>query len=312
TMDQEAPAAPAAAVAAARRVVESAVIAVVTSTGLYLIGAVYTDAYYGRMSIEVTSLDLSPPYLALQSIYVLPGLLEYPTTLLVLYALYRLLSTRVRWLRIRYDRARRRFDRGVLLVTNLLVVAPLVVEAILASGDRRTLLGSAIVSQISGLLVTVVAILVAYALWLSFGPRRSIIAEVRQRRVIPIVLIFTTYLLNALVTTADTGAQAAELLMLGAADGSIAVIFTPADEQAGVLPAAELILVTVRQGNYVVVERQSYPPAPRPIAYLIPTDAVELARLQRLNAADLELDPLTVDALPITVASPVTPDDGDP
>ena len=54
---------------AAQRVVESAVIAVATSTGLYLVGSVYTDAYYGRMSIEVTSLDLSPPFIALQSEY---------------------------------------------------------------------------------------------------------------------------------------------------------------------------------------------------------------------------------------------------
>src|SRR5215208_6157947 len=47
----------------AQRFIEAAAIAVVTSTGLYLVGSVYTDAYYGRMSIEVTSLDLSPPYI---------------------------------------------------------------------------------------------------------------------------------------------------------------------------------------------------------------------------------------------------------
>ena len=64
---------------AAQRVIESAVIAVATSTGLYLVGSVYTDAYFGRMSIEVTSLDLSPPFIALQSAHVLESSPRIPT-----------------------------------------------------------------------------------------------------------------------------------------------------------------------------------------------------------------------------------------
>ena len=53
------------ALEAVRRVVESVVIAVVTSTGVYLVGSVYTDASYGRVSIDTASLDLPPPFIAL-------------------------------------------------------------------------------------------------------------------------------------------------------------------------------------------------------------------------------------------------------
>ncbi|MDQ3693889.1 MAG: hypothetical protein M3464_09700 [Chloroflexota bacterium] len=299
-MDQEAPAAPAAAQAAAtaaRRLIESATIAVVTSTGLYLIGAVYTDAYYGRMSIEVTSLDLSPPYLALQSAHVLPGLLEYPWTLLFLYALYRVFARPIRWLHARYEHAWPRFDRGVLLVINLIIVAPLVLDAILFFGDSLTLAGNAIVTEISSLLGTVVMFLAVYAIWLSLGPRVSIIAEIRRRQVLPIALLFAAYLLNALVSTADTGQRAAELFMMGIADTSITVTFVPEAGSTLPLPATELLLVTARGGTYFVVERQGLPPDLRPAAYMIPVDGVELAQLRRSVAADLELDEATLEEL---------------
>jgi hypothetical protein len=55
----------------ARRIAESVIIAAVSSAGLYLVGSVYTDAYYRRLAIEVTSLDLAPPYVALQSVHAL-------------------------------------------------------------------------------------------------------------------------------------------------------------------------------------------------------------------------------------------------
>ena len=44
----------------ARRIAESVIIAAVSSAGLYLVGTVYTDAYYGRLSIEVTCTEHSP------------------------------------------------------------------------------------------------------------------------------------------------------------------------------------------------------------------------------------------------------------
>ena len=55
----------------ARRIAEFIIIAAASSAGLYLVGTVYTDAYHGRLSIEVTSLDLAPPYVALQSVHAL-------------------------------------------------------------------------------------------------------------------------------------------------------------------------------------------------------------------------------------------------
>ena len=54
------------------------VIAVGASTGLYLVGSVYTGSYYGRMSMEGTALDLTPPFIALQAAHVVESLLQYP------------------------------------------------------------------------------------------------------------------------------------------------------------------------------------------------------------------------------------------
>ena len=79
---------------ARRRLAESVILALVTSTGLYLVGSVYADAYYGRMSIEFTSLDLPPTYVGLQSMHMVQSLLAYPSTMLFWYVLARLLSSR--------------------------------------------------------------------------------------------------------------------------------------------------------------------------------------------------------------------------
>ena len=76
-----------------RRIAESVIIAVISSAALYLVGSVYVDAYYGRLAIEVTSLDLPPPYVALQSVHALWGLLDYPLMLLLVYVLYRTLAS---------------------------------------------------------------------------------------------------------------------------------------------------------------------------------------------------------------------------
>src|SRR5215218_990898 len=139
---------------AAQRVVESAVIAVATSTGLYLVGSVYTDAYYGRMSIEVTSLDLSPPFIALQSAHVLESLLEYPSALLFFYLLYRLLTSRIPRLRSWYNRARQRFGRLFLLIANLIIVSPLLISAVRAGIDSGISGTSSVLSEVTGLMGT--------------------------------------------------------------------------------------------------------------------------------------------------------------
>jgi len=72
------------------------------------------------------------------------------------------------------------------------------------------------------------------------------------------------------------------------------------------LPSSGLLLVTARNGNYYVVERQDSPPSGRPVAYVVPFDAVDSARTQRVNEADLALDDL-VDEIMDEIATPTAP-----
>jgi len=292
----------------AQRVVESAVIAVATSTGLYLVGSVYTDAYYGRMSIEVTSLDLTPPFIALQSAHVFGSLLEYPLALLFFYLLYRLLTSRIPRLRSWYDRARQRFGRVFLLIVNLVIVLPLVISAVQAGIDAGMASTSSVLSEITGLMGTLGSLLVFYVIWLSFGPRQVIISQIRERKLIPIVLLAALYLLDSLIATANGAVEDAELLLTGEADSSIEIAFTIAEGVHDTLPSSGLLLVTARNGNYYVVERQPIPPSRRPVAYIVPFDSVDSARMQRVNDADLALEDL-VDDIMDELATPIAPSD---
>ena len=291
---------------AAQRVIESAVIAVATSTGLYLVGSVYADAYYGRMSIEVTSLDLSPPFIALQSAHVLGSLLEYPLALLFFYLLYRVLTSRIPRLRSWYDRARQRFGRLFLLIVNLLIVSPLLVAAVRAGIDAGISSTSSVLSEVTGLMGTLGSLLVFYVIWLSFGPRQVILQQIRERKLIPIVLLSVLYLLDALIATANGAAVDAELLMSGESDSSIEVVFTMAQGARDTLPSSGLLLVTARNGNYYVVERQESPPSRRPVAYVVPFDVVDSARTQRVNEADPALEDLVVEIMN-ELATPTAP-----
>jgi hypothetical protein len=290
----------------AQRFIEAAVIAVATSTGLYLVGSVYTDAYYGRMSIEVTSLDLSPPFITLQSAHVLESLLEYPSALLFFYLLYRLLTSRIPRLRSWYDRARQRFGRLFLLIVNLVIVSPLVFAAVQAGIDAGISSTSSVLSEVTGLMANLGSLLVFYVIWLSFGPRQVIISQIRERKLIPIVLLFALYMLDALIATANGAAADAELLLTGEADSSIEVVFTRTEGVRDTLPSSGLLLVTARNGNYYVVERQPSPPSGRPVAYVVPFDSVDSARTQRVNEADLALDDL-VDEIMDEFATPTAP-----
>jgi hypothetical protein len=291
---------------AAQRVIESAVIAVATSTGLYLVGSVYTDAYYGRMSIEVTSLDLAPPFIALQSAHVLESLLEYPSALLFFYLLYRLLNSRIPRLRSWYNRARQRFGRLFLLIVNFLIVSPLLVSAVRAGIDAGISSTSSVLSEVTGLMGSLGSLLLFYVIWLSFGPRQVILDQLRERKLIPIVLLSALYLLDALIATARGAAVDAELLMSGASDSSIEVVFTMAQGVRDTLPSSGLLLVTARNGNYYVVERQESPPSRRPVAYVVPFDVVDSARTQRVNEADPALEDL-VDEFMNEIATPTAP-----
>ena len=278
-----------------------------TSTGLYLVGSVYTDAYFGRMSIEVTSLDLSPPFIALQSAHVLESLLEYPIALLFFYLLYRVLTSRIPRLRSWYDRARQRFGRLFLLIVNLVIVSPLLIAAVQAGIDAGLTGASSVLSDVAGLMGTFGSLLFFYVIWLSFGPRQVIISQIRERKLIPIVLLAALYLLDALIATANGAAVDAELLMSGEADSSIEVVFTMTEGVRDTLPSSGLILVTARNGNYYVVERQDTPPSRRPVAYVVPFDAVDSARTQRVNDADPALDEILINEIMNEFATPTPP-----
>jgi hypothetical protein len=292
---------------AAQRVIESAVIAVATSTGLYLVGSVYADAYFGRMSIEVTSLDLSPPFIALQSAHVLESLLEYPIALLFFYLLYRVLTSRIPRLRSWYDRVKQRFGRLFLLIVNLLIVSPLLIASVQAGIDAGLNGASSVLSDVAGLMGTLGSLLLFYVIWLSFGPRQTIISQIQERKLIPIALLAALYLLDALIATANGAAVDAELLMSGESDSSIEVVFTLTEGVRDSLPESGLILVTARNGNYYVVERQDTPPSRRPVAYVVPFDAVDSARTQRVNDADPALDEILINEIMNEFATPTAP-----
>ena len=292
---------------AAQRLIESAVLAVATSTGLYLVGSVYTDAYYSRMSIEVTSLDLAPAFIALQSAHVLESLLEYPFALLFFYMLYRVLTSRIPRLRSWYDRVKQRFGRLFLLIVNLVIVSPLMAAAVQAGIDAEMAGASTVLGDVASLMATFGSFLFFYVIWLSFGPRDDIISQIRQRKLLPIVLLAALYLLDALIATANGAERDAELLLTGEADSSIEVVFTMTQGVHDTLPDAGLLLVTARNGNYYVVERQPIPPGRRPVAYVVPFDSVDSARTQRVNEADVELPEMLMDEIMQEMGTPTAP-----
>ena len=121
-------------------------------------------------------------------------------------------------------------------------------------------------------------------LWLSVGPRRPLLSELQHRKLVPIVLLFTLYLLDALVATAHNATVDADLFMTGASDSSMAAVFTMA---SGVqpLPSTDVLLVTIRNGHYFVVTRQPDPPSRTPVAYAIPVRAVDAVQMERVNPA---------------------------
>jgi hypothetical protein len=282
---------PAPSFAALQRVVESAVIAVVSSATLYVVGSVYVEAYYGRMSIDANALDLAPPYIALQAIHVVESLLQYPITLLIFYLIYRFALSRAQWWHAWYEAVQHRFGRLFLLVANAIIVAPLVVAAIRAGDDPSTLYGNSVVSEASKLMEQFGVAMIAYILWLSFGPRDLILSQIRQRKVIPIALLFALYLLDALIATAHGAALDAELLMTGKSGSSVEAVLTLTDAAPPGLPSSGLLFVAARNWNYFLVERQPAPPSPRPTAHMIPFDWVKSIELRRVNNAEIELQP---------------------
>jgi hypothetical protein len=274
----------------ARRVIESLVIAIGASTGLYLVGSVYTGAYYGRMSMEVTALDLAPPFIALQSAHVVESLVQYPMTLLFLFLIYRIFAPRLPRVRGWFGQARDRFGRLFLLIVNVLIVLPLLISAFQAALGAGMRTDRSVLGDVSGMMGTFGFITLIYLIWLSFGPRDVILNQIRNWKIVPIALLFALYLLDALIATAHRATLDAELLMTGVSDASVAATFTPVSGADTPLPEGDLILVTARNGNFFVVEQQSYPPSERPISYAIPFSRVSSIQTQRINPATVEID----------------------
>lgn len=285
---------PRAALDAARRVGESFLVAIVTSTGLYLVGMVYIGSYYGRMSIEATALDFAPPYITLQAIHVLPGLLEYPSTLLLIWILYRTFHRPARRLVGLLDGGRRRFPRLGPIVANLVVIAPLLAGALLASIREQTTSPDSVLAEVASLLENASIVLLVYTIWLGWSQRAYLVTLVRARKVLPIALVFLVYLLNALAATSIVAENAAAVLMTGTSDNSMRITLTPKPGETPVWGNRELVLVTLRQSTYFVVERQPVPPGQRPTAWMIPTGSVAAAEVQRLTEADALFDAIDV------------------
>jgi hypothetical protein len=268
-----------------RRIAESVIIAVISSAGLYLVGSVYVDTYYSRLAIEATSLDLPPPYVALQSVHALWGLLDYPLTLLLVYIVYRVLAAPGRRLGQWFVRVKERFPRLLAVLANLIVVTPLLLDAA-ATFRERELPHRSVLTEISSVLGYVGLALLVYVLWLGWDQRRFLLHEVQARKLVPIALVFMAYLLSALVTTGVVAELAAVDLLSGASPASLRVTFVT---EPGVLPELadkELLLVAARNGAYYVVEREPSPPSPWATSYAIPFASVEAVRVRPFNAPE--------------------------
>jgi hypothetical protein len=257
----------------------------ISSAGLYLVGSVYVDAYYGRLAIEANSLDLPPPYVALQSVHALWGLLDYPLMLLFLVVLYRVVASPSRRLGQWLIRARERFPRLLPAVANLIVVAPLLGSSI-ASLRARELPHRSALTEINSVLGYVGLILLVYVLWLGWDQRRFLLSEIQTRNLMPMALVFTAYLLSALVTTGVVAELAAVDLLTGESPASLRVTFVT---KPGLLPELddqELLLVAARNGASYVVVREPSPPSPWATSYAIPLSSVDAVRVRPFAAGD--------------------------
>lgn len=267
-----------------RRLIESVIIAVVTSTGVYLVGSVYTEAYFGRMSIDASTLDLPPPYIALQAVHALQSLLVFPVALLLLYLLDRVTTSRQPAARLWLGRQIGRLGRVAILAVNGLVALPLIMAAISAGANRALIQTTSALSEVVSLMQFTGVVLLLYVAWLSLGTGRYLLVELKLRKIVPVSLISALFLLGALVNTADRARANAERLMTGASDTSLLVTFTMMHEEAPP-PGDELILVAMRNSHYFVIERQPDPPSRTPRAFAVPYRSVDSVELQRINLA---------------------------
>jgi hypothetical protein len=165
-----------------------------------------------------------------------------------------------------FRHARERFPRLLLVLANLIVVAPLLLDAAASLRER--------------------ALPHRWVLWLARDQRRFLLSDVQARKLVPIALVFTAYLLSALVTTGVVAELAAVDLLTGASPGSLRATFvTP----PGILPELaeqELLLVAARNGAYYAVVREPSPPGPWATSYAIPFTSVEGVRVRPVHTSD--------------------------
>jgi hypothetical protein len=237
------------------------------------------------LAIEVASLDLPPPYVALQSVHALWGLLDYPLLLLLVAVLYRTVASPSRRLGQWVERAREHYPRLLPVLANLIVVAPLLLDAA-ASFRERELPHRSVLTEINSVLGYVGLILLVYVLWLGWDQRRFVLSDVQARKLVPLALVFLAYLLSALVATGVIAELAAVDLLTGASPASLRVTFVTKPGVLSELADKELLLVAARNGAYYVVVREPSPPSPWATSYAIPFSAVEAAQVRPFHASD--------------------------
>jgi hypothetical protein len=111
-----------------------------------------------------------------------------------------------------------------------------------------------------------------------------LLSEIQARKLVPMALVFTAYLLSALVTTGGVAELAAVDLLTGASPASLRVTFVTKPGVLSELAEQELLLVAARNGAYYVVVREPPPPSPWATSYAIPFASVEAVRVRPFNA----------------------------
>ena len=177
---------------------------------------------------------------------------------------------------------RRRFPRLLSILANVVVVAPLLLDA-LASFREQELPHRSVLTEVHSVFGHAGLVLLGYVVWLGWSQRRFLVNEVRSRKLTPIALVFLAYLLSALATTGVVAELAAVELLTGASEASLRVEFVTKPDVLPELAGKELILVTTRNGAYYVVEREPSPPSQQPTSYVVPLTAVEAARVRRFS-----------------------------
>ncbi|MDQ3827385.1 MAG: hypothetical protein M3325_17300 [Actinomycetota bacterium] len=248
---------------------------------MYLVGSIYTEAYFGWMSIDAVALDLPPPYIALQATHAVQSLLVYPVVLALLYLLDQFTVNRLPRARSWLGRVIDRLGWVAYLVINIIVVLPLGLAAESAGSNRALIQTTSALSEAVSLMQFVALALVAFVVWLSLARRRFLLSELKEHHTLPMALVAAVILLGALINTADRARTNAERLMTGASDTSLAVTLTLADHFT--LPTDDLIFVAMRNSHYFVVERQPDPPSLAPRSFAAPYRAVDAVEFERIN-----------------------------